>query len=457
VRAVSPARCSFVSSVSMSRKPRGFWIGLLLAAGTTLAVVLLIQTANNYRYVSDTLIRQEARRIAEEAVRTVERAVRLARPQDAAEFASLIDDVRSERPNHIAWILRRQETGAGADRRMALTHAADGRAVLLGVFPCRCGPRDVTATQENWRDRPVPTSLEVALYRDGLSAPFVRLRRDALVSTAAAVTLLLSLLLIARRFRGYVRGKLLESQMELARDVQRNLLPSGDAPAGLDVAAECVPTARVGGDFYDIVSLPNGRSAFLVGDVSGHGVSAGLLTALIHGAMSGPPWGVSDDESDRAAALNHLLVTKSSAERFASLFWCAFDPASATLRYINAGHPPPIWLRNVAGGVATMSRLTEGGPLLGLLPAASYRVESIQARAGDVLVLFSDGLVDLTNAADEFFGEDRLMSAIAKVADQPARVIVDTILSAARAFAAGRPNDDDETLLVVRLPARSTP
>ena len=432
------------------RTSPGFWIGTLLAVGTIFAVVLLIQTANNYVYVSDNLIRQEARRTAEETVRNVERAVRLTRPQDEAAFAGLIEEVRADHPDTVAWIAQPQDSRSVVDRRMEQTQAADGRAILRGVFQCRCGMR---GTQETSRERPTPTSLEVALYRDGLSAPFARLRRDAVVSTAAAVTLLLSLLLIARRFRGYVRGKQLEAQMELARDVQRNLLPSGGTPAGLDVAAECVPTARVGGDFYDIVSLPHGRFAFLVGDVSGHGVSAGLLTGLIHGAMSGPPWGVSDDESDRAAALNHLLVTKSSDERFASLFWCAFDPGSATLRYINAGHPPPIWLRNAASGAITVDRLTEGGPVLGLLPAARYQVESIQARTGDLLVLFSDGLVDLTNDAGEFFGEHRLMSAISEVASQPARVIVDAILSAARLFAAGRPNDDDETLLVVRLPA----
>jgi len=420
------------------RTSPGFWIASLLAIGTTLAVVLLIQTAINYRYVSNNLVRQEARRIAEQAVRNIERAVRIARPQDAAALSNLIDEVRTESPDSIAWIVLRQQSGTAIDRSMDRTgQAADGRSVRMGVFPCRCGR---------------PTSLEIALYRDGLSAPFARLRRDALVSAAAAVTLLLALLLIARRFRGYVRGKQLEAQMEMARDVQQNLLPSGDAPPGVDVAAEYVPTARVGGDFYDIVSLPNGRFAFMVGDVSGHGVAAGLLTGLIHGAMSGPPWGVSDDESERAAALNHLLVTRSSEARFATLFWCAFDPASATLRYLNAGHPPPIWLRKGGTGEPAVSRLTEGGTVLGLLPSASYRVESIHASAGDVLVLFSDGLVDVTNAADEFFGEERLLAAILGVADQPARVIVDTILSAARAFAGGRPNDDDETLLVVRLP-----
>jgi hypothetical protein len=442
--------------MSRRRTSPGFWIGSLLAGGTTFAVVLLIQTANNYIYVSDNLIRQEARRTAEEIVRSVERAVRLTHPEDQAGFARLIEEVRAERPDAVASIEQRHESGLMPERRMEQTRATDGRAVLKGLFPCRCSVREASSTQGNPRERPTPTALEVALYPDGLSAPFARLRRDAVVSTAAAVTLLLSLLLIASRFRGYVRGKQLEAQMELAREVQRDLLPSGGAPTGLDVAAECVPTARVGGDFYDIVSLPRGRFAFLVGDVSGHGVSAGLLTGLIHGAMSGPPWGVSDDESERAAALNHLLVTKSSDERFASLFWCAFDPGSATLRYINAGHPPPIWLRDAASGAITVDRLTEGGPVLGLLPAARYQVESIQARTGDLLVLFSDGLVDLTNDAGEFFGEHRLMSAISEVASQPARVIVDAILSAARLFAAGRPNDDDETLLVVRLPAAAT-
>ena len=443
--------------MSRWRKSSGFWIGSLLAVGTTLAVVLLIQTANNYLYVSDNLVRQEARRIAEEAVRDVERAVRLTRPQDTAGLARLIEEVGADGPTPIAWIVERQQTTPVADRRMESRQTTDGRSVLLGVFPCRCGQRNVTPTQESSRERPVPTSLEVALYRDSLSAPFARLRRDALVSTAAAVTLLFSLLLIARRFRGYVRGKLLQAQMELAREVQRDLLPTGGAPSGLDVAAECVPTARVGGDFYDVMSLPGGRFAFLVGDVSGHGVSAGLLTGLIHGAMSSPPWGVSHDESERAAALNHLLVTKSSDERFASLFWCAFDPASATLRYINAGHPPPIWLRTAPSGAATVNRLTEGGPVLGLLPSATYRVESVEARTGDLLVLFSDGLVELTNDGGDFFGEERLMSVLRDAAGKPARVIVDAILSAARLFAAGRPNDDDETLLVVRLPAVSTP
>jgi sigma-B regulation protein RsbU (phosphoserine phosphatase) len=291
------------------------------------------------------------------------------------------------------------------------------------------------------------------LYRDGLSAPFARLRRNALVSSAAALTLLLSLVLIARRFRAYVRGKQLEAQINVARQVQQDLLPQpGSPPRGVDVAAECLPAARVGGDFFDIVSLPGQRYAFLVGDVSGHGISAALLMGLIHGAMSSPHWGVEDDEANRAAELNHLLVTKSSEERFASLFWCAFDPAAGSLRYINAGHPPPLRIRGRDQMPADIDRLTAGGPVLGVLDGVSYSVEQIPAAPGDVLVLFSDGVVEATNDAGEFFGEDRLVAVVQQSVEAPPRAIVDAILSAVRTFTGGRPAEDDQTLLIVRLP-----
>ena len=92
----------------------------------------------------------------------------------------------------------------------------------------------------------------------------------------------MALSLIAARAAGYVRGKQLEMQMELARQVQRDILPSaGTHPAGLDVAAECLPASQVGGDFYDIVKLPGGRVSFVVGDVSGHGIRS-----VTHGARS---------------------------------------------------------------------------------------------------------------------------------------------------------------------------
>ena len=467
---LGPGALRLEKVAEVRRTSSGLWIATLLTVGTTLAVVLLIQTAMNYRYVSDNLIRREARQVAENTVRIVERAARTGRLEDVQSAVSLLDELRSERADSVAWIVLRQDAeviasagnpGSPRPRRparrgatgegMESDRSSDGRDLLMGAFPCRCGVG--SASRGTRGAGPAFVSIEIALYRDSLTAPFARLRRDALVSTAAALTLLVALLLIARRAGAYVRGKQLEAQINVARQVQRDLLPGpGSQLPGVDVAAECLPTARVGGDFFDIVALPGRRYAFLVGDVSGHGISAALLMGLIHGAMSGPPWGVADDEANRAAELNHLLVTKSSEERFASLFWCAFDPAAATLRYINAGHPPPLLIRRGDDHPAAIDRLTAGGPVLGVLEAATYAVEQTPAAPGDVLVLFSDGLVEATNDAGEFFGDDRLLAAVRRSADLPARAMVDAILSAVGTFTGGRPAEDDQTLLIVRLP-----
>jgi Stage II sporulation protein E (SpoIIE) len=452
-----------------------FWIKTLLTAGTALAIALVAQTVVNYRYVSNSLIEQEARRVAAETVRAVEREVRLSHPRDPGAFRVLLDDLRGEQTGQLAAIALRQGDGtlvaasgeppaatvSDTPRRVSTAGSAvftrewlGGREVLAGVFPCRCGVAGAadSAVRQSASGRVL---LEVALYRDSLSAPFARLRRDAIVSASAALALLGSLALIALRFGPYVRGKQLEGQMELARQVQRELLPATDSwPVGVDIAAACIPASRVGGDFYDIIRLPGAGFAVVLGDVSGHGMSAALLIGLIQGAMSSPPWGVLNDEPDRAVRLNELLLTRSSGERFASLFWCAYDPASETLRYLNAGHLPPLWIRRPAGGTVVVDRLAEGGPVLGLLAEASYRTVSVEAQAGDLLVLFSDGLVEATNGRDVYFGEDRLIAVTRECPDLPARAICDAILSAVRTFAGDRPVRDDQTLLVVRLPPR---
>jgi Stage II sporulation protein E (SpoIIE) len=451
-----------------------FWIKTLLATGTALAIALVAQTVVNYRYVSNSLIQQEARRVAAATVRDVERAARLSHPQDSEAFRILLADVRGEQADQLAGLVLRREDGTavaadgeslpatGPDGRPQVPAAQaapftrewrSGREILVGAFPCRCGVSG--AADAAGRPRTLGRSLlEVALYGDSLSAPFARLRRNTIINASAALMLLVSLALIVIRFGPYVQGKQLEAQMDLARDVQRELLPAAESwPAGLDVAAECIPALRVGGDFYDIVTLPAGRLAFALGDVSGHGVSAALLLGLIQGSMSSPPWGVLTDEADRAASLNELLLTKSSGNRFASLFWCSYDPALETLRYINAGHLPPLWIRRPVDGTPVVDRLAEGGPVLGLLADASYRTASTRAGAGDLLVLFSDGVVEATNDRDEYFGEDRLIAVTQQSLGLPALAIRDAILSAVRTFAGNRAVQDDQTLLVVRLPA----
>jgi sigma-B regulation protein RsbU (phosphoserine phosphatase) len=255
------------------------------------------------------------------------------------------------------------------------------------------------------------------------------------------------------RLGPYVRGQQLQAQLDVAREVQRDLLPAPSRwPTGMDIAASCVPASDVGGDFYDVVRLPGGRIAFVLGDVSGHGLPAALLMGLVHGAMSSPAWGAGDeDPAESAARLNALLLQKSSGERFASLFWCAYDPGTGALEYVNAGHIPPLWIRPGPADTPIVERLVDGGPVLGLLDSASYRATSIHTAAGDLLVLFSDGLVEVSNSRGDFFGEERLIAIAREHFDRGAHRIVDGILSGVQAFAPERTRADDQTLLVVRL------
>jgi hypothetical protein len=338
-----------------------------------------------------------------------------------------------------------------ADRGVLLDgESADGRSILTGVFVCRCGaPRATTASA----GQAVRLFLEISIYRDSLSAPFARVRRNAGLSAAAALALLLAVGLIALRFGPYVRGQQLSVQVDIARQVQRDLLPAAERwPAGVDVVAECLPAASVGGDFYDVVTLPEGRVSFALGDVSGHGLPSALLMGLIYGAMSSPPWGAEGKDPERGASLlNDLLLTKSSDARYASLFWCDYNPASGLLRYVNAGHLPPLWLRIAPDGHPVVHRLSDGGPVLGLLDRAEYHTAAVEATAGDVLVLFSDGIVETADNQGDLFGDARLTAVVQQHALAPARTICDAILTAARTFGDHRPAQDDQTVLVVRL------
>ena len=194
--------------------PSGLWIRAMLIAGGVLAVSLMMQTIWNYQYVSTSLLRQEARREATERVRGIERAVRLSRPPDLAAFQTLLEDLRMETSDQVASIaLLRQDGGVVAtagprspaadpegsrappDPNLPLRHEwHQGRELFVGVFVCRCGAPPGVRVEAAGR-----LLLEVALYRDSLSAPFARLRRNAVISAAAALALLFAVTVIALR------------------------------------------------------------------------------------------------------------------------------------------------------------------------------------------------------------------------------------------------------------------
>jgi serine phosphatase RsbU (regulator of sigma subunit) len=298
-----------------------------------------------------------------------------------------------------------------------------------------------------------PRYLEVALYFSSASEVYGALLRDLVINSSAALGLVASMVLLYFRLPHYVNGKRLEQQTELARQVQMDLLPPASfAVQNLDFAAECVPAWQVGGDFYDVFSGEGGRVAIVLGDVSGKGLPASVVVGLLLGAVRASNWmGGSAEHEASSERLSELIRTRTALERFASLFWGYYEPETQVLRYINAGHPPPLLVRQNAAGEPEMLRLEEGGPVLGVVPGAAYRQGQVGAHAGDLLVVYSDGVVEATNVEGEQFDEDRLRDIIRQNSTKPPVEIRDLVLEQVHRFLGDQRAQDDLTLVVGRI------
>lgn len=239
----------------------------------------------------------------------------------------------------------------------------------------------------------------------------------------------------------------LRHELELAHDLQLKLLPSpavlqGDA----DVAARCYPADSVGGDFYTFSRLGRGRVGIMLGDVASHGFSAALVMALvmaaagIHAAASATP-----DETLNAL-LDSLSTELTSTEMYFSVFYGVLDPLAGRLSYANAGHPYAFRVPRFGDP----ERLEATAPPLGLATAGSIQRRQVPWSIGhDLLVLWTDGLVDARNEAGEAFGEPRLLATVCARRTEPPEAIVGAVIEEAEAF--GSTPIDDRTLLILRI------
>ena len=297
--------------------------------------------------------------------------------------------------------------------------------------------------------------VEIAVYLNGVSNNFGPLQENLILGCSAAFALLGAVVIIGLRFRHYMRGKHMEEELSIARRVQLDLFPHEDSMLGdLAFAAKCVPAYHVGGDIYDVYRTDDGGVSLLLGDVSGKGLPAALLMGVVQGAVRASSLGGPEQLEQAAERLNHLLCMKTARERFVSLFWGVFDTETARLMYINAGHLPPLLIRAAVPGTESegeVVRLSDGGPVLGLLPGMRYQVSEVEVQAGDLLIVFSDGISEAANSADDEFGEDRIIASVRRHAQESPSAVCAAILEDVRLFIGREPPRDDQTLLVVRL------
>jgi sigma-B regulation protein RsbU (phosphoserine phosphatase) len=239
----------------------------------------------------------------------------------------------------------------------------------------------------------------------------------------------------------------LQRELELAHDLQLKLLPSPAVLQGYaDVAARCLPADSVGGDFYTFSRLGHGRVGVMLGDVASHGFSAALVMALVM-AAAGIHAATSDSPNDTLKALLGSLASElARTEMHFSVFYGVLDPEARRLDFANAGHPHAFRIPREGAP----ERLAATAPPLGLAIAGDIQARQVPWSPGnDLLVLWTDGLVDARNDAGEPFGEQRLLAEIAAHRTEPPEALVKRVLEQSEAFGANPA--DDRTLLVLKI------
>jgi sigma-B regulation protein RsbU (phosphoserine phosphatase) len=238
----------------------------------------------------------------------------------------------------------------------------------------------------------------------------------------------------------------LQMEIEIAREVQFNLLPKSlPQHEGVECAGLCKPALRVGGDYYNFWSLPSGVFAVALGDVSGKGIPAALVMASIQASLQGFLSRPGAGAAEIVEALNRVVCENGSPGRFSTLFFAQFDPKAHTLTYVNAGQ---VWPIRFSKSVAV--KLNAGGPPIGILSDADYEQETVPFHPGDCLVCYSDGVSESMNIHDEEWGVENIIREIPRVASMSAQSLAAHMVQAADAFAAGAPQHDDMTVLVLR-------
>lgn len=256
----------------------------------------------------------------------------------------------------------------------------------------------------------------------------------------------------ARLHRQALEKERLEREMELAAEIQRQILPER-APRvpGYELVGWNRPARTVGGDYYDLLPQDDGGIRLTVADVTGKGIAAALLVSTLHSALR-LSIGPAGDGPTLAHRLNRHILESSAANKFITLLTAELDPPSGRLAYINAGHNPGLILR--AGDGREIVELEPGGLPLGLLAEGGYRGGTAEIAPGDLLCLYTDGITECESRGEEEFGVGRLVDCMVELRDAPLDELVDCIDRRTREFADGLPQLDDQTLVLLRrLPA----
>jgi sigma-B regulation protein RsbU (phosphoserine phosphatase) len=250
----------------------------------------------------------------------------------------------------------------------------------------------------------------------------------------------------------------LQAELEIAREVQKQLYPREEPPScGLKLTARCDPARMVSGDYYDYQAVGKAQLAFAIGDVAGKGISAALLMATIQAALRAQvsqSLPTIESECSHLPELNSAVVVSklnkqvyahTSPEKYATFFFALYDELTRTVTYTNAGHLSPLLFRD-----KEVVPLDSNGTVVGAFPFAKYDASCVEIEPGDLLVCYTDGITEPENAYGEMFGEERLIELVRRHVQAEEGEIIRLVFEAVRNWTGSPELQDDMTLLLAR-------
>jgi len=250
----------------------------------------------------------------------------------------------------------------------------------------------------------------------------------------------------AKLHKQMLSARKLEHEIAIARRIQKTFLPSGNPRIeGFDIAGLNLPSAEVGGDYYDFIPIVENQYGIAIGDVSGNGIPASLIMAAFRASLKAE---IRNNFAIRAilSKVNNLLFESIDRERYVTAAYGVLDSKNRIFTYSNAGHNPPILLRESG----ELQYLNEGGMALGIFANSTYEENSILLKSGDIMLFYTDGVTEVKDENDVEFNEQRLIDAARETRDKPAVKIIEYIVDQAEKFKKDSKFIDDLTLIVLK-------
>jgi len=251
----------------------------------------------------------------------------------------------------------------------------------------------------------------------------------------------------ARLFEETLEKQRLEKELQVAREIQRQLLPK-DCPEieNFEIAAINISSLEVGGDYYDCIELTDNKYVITIADVSGKGAPAALLMANLQASLHALV-NTDLDISEITYRINNLIYRNTGFDKFITFFFGILDVEEKTFTTVNAGHNPPYLFHKDL----SFQLFEAGGLILGMMPNIKYESETVSLKSGDCMVMFTDGVSEAMNGEEEEFEDKRIQECVLKSFDCSAEDIMKNLIASVKDFSKGQPQSDDITILTMKV------